>query len=157
MPRVREEETLGWPELPRRTESAAEGKAREGARALIALWMHATRVRRRAEATLRRHGLSFPLWWVLYVTDELIRETSDAVSQRAVSRQTKLGKATVSYLMGILAERSLVDRGPEFGGTSYRIWLTPEGQSLLEQSSQAIELTARSDDLGLMRPPTPPK
>ncbi len=143
MSRIREE-ALGWPEVPRRVESAAEARAREGARALLALWMHATLVRRRAEATLRAHGLSFPLWWVLYVADELIHETSDAVSQRAVSRQTKLDKATVSYLMGVLAERSLVDRGPEFGGTSYRIWLTEKGKSLLEQSSQAVELAARS-------------
>jgi len=139
---VREEEAA-WPELPPRPESPEEAERREGARALIDLWMLASRIRQRAEATLRAYDLSFPLWWVLYTTEQLIRETSDAVSQRAVSRRTQLDKATVSYLMGVLAARSLVDRGPEFGGTSYRIWLTTKGETLLAQASQAIELAAR--------------
>ena len=142
MSRSRAEEAIDWPELPVREESAAEAEARKGARTLIALWMRATEARQRAEAVLRAFHLSFPLWWVLYVTDQLIRETSDAVSQRAVSLHTKVDKATVSYLMGVLAERSLVDRGPEFGGNSYRIWLTKEGEVLLAQSSLAIELAA---------------
>ena len=144
MPRAPRTEDFDWPEPPPYRESAEEAKARAGTRALIALWMQATRARQQAEATLRAHGLSFPLWWVLYVTEELIRETSDAVSQRAVSRRTELDKATVSYLMGELARRSLVDRGPEFGGTSYRIWVTKEGEALLAQSSLAIELAVRT-------------
>jgi DNA-binding MarR family transcriptional regulator len=145
MSRVRKEEKFSWPEAPRRAESAEDAKARQGARALIALWLRATQARQRAEATLRAFDLSFPLWWVLYATDELIHEVSDAVSQRAVARHTQLDKATVSYLMGILAERSLVDRGPEFGGTSYRIWLTKKGEALLARASQAIEFAARKD------------
>jgi DNA-binding MarR family transcriptional regulator len=140
--RVRKED-FDWPELPPYVESAEQAKAREGARALIALWTHATRVRQRADAALRAYGLSFPLWWVLYVTDELIVESSDAVSQRAVACRTQLDKATISYLMAKLARRNLVDRGPEFGGTSYRIWLTKAGEALLAQSSHAIELAAR--------------
>jgi len=118
--------------------------------------MLATRIRQRAEATLRAYDLSFPLWWVLYTTEQLIRETSDAVSQRAVSHRTQLDKATISYLMGVLAERSLVDRGPEFGGTSYRIWLTTKGETLLAQSSQAIELAARGE-FPLWGLPLPPE
>lgn len=69
------------------------------------------------------------------MTDELIRETSDAVSQRAVRIRTQLDKATVSYLMGVLATRDLVDRGPEFDGPSYRIWLTESGRDLLARAS----------------------
>ena len=132
-------EEFRWSPPPRPMETASDLKARESARALIVLWLNATRARHRAERALRRHDLSFPLWWVLYVTDELIRESSDAVSQRAVSRRTELDKATVSYLMGVLARRSLVDRGPEFGGTSYRIWLTASGETLLEQATRALE------------------
>ena len=147
MSQVRKEEAFGWPEMPRRVESATEAKSREGARRLIALWTHATRVRQRADATLRAYDLSFPLWWVLYVTDELIRETSDAVSQRAVANRTNLDKSSVSYLMGVLAERSLVDRGPEFGGNSYRIWLTQKGQTLLLQASLAIETAVSKEGL----------
>ena len=145
MSRIRKPE-YDWPVLPRRLESSEEAKARAGARALIALWMEATRARQRTERTLSPYGLSFPLWWVLYATDELIRETSDAVGQRAVSCRTGLDKATVSYLMGVLAERSLVDRGPQFGGTSYRIWLTKKGETLLAQASRAVELAAQHDD-----------
>lgn len=145
MSRVRKDEALDWPATPRYVETEAEAKERESARALIALWMHANRVRQRAEAVLRAYDLSFPLWWVLYATEQLIRETSDAISQRAVSRHTNLDKATVSYLMGVLAKRSLVDRGPEFGGTSYRIWLTEKGEILLAQSSQAMDLAIRFD------------
>jgi len=139
-----EDDAFDWPGEPRHVETAAEMRAREGARALIELWMRANQLRQRAEAMLRAHSLSFPLWWVLYVTDELIRETSDAVSQRDVSRRTRIDKATVSYLMGVLAERGLVDRGPEFGGTSYRIWLTQEGETLLAQSSRSIELAVQA-------------
>jgi DNA-binding MarR family transcriptional regulator len=145
MARVREENGFDWVQIPRCMPSAEDVKAREGARALIELWMLATAARKRAEAALRAHGLSFPLWWVLYVTDELIRKTSDAVSQRAIARRTKLDKATVSYLMGVLAERSLVDRGPEFGGPSYRIWLTKKGENLLAQASRSIETSASED------------
>jgi len=145
MSQVRKEEAYDWPIPPRRVETADEAKARAGARALISLWMRANGNRRRAETALRAHGLSFPLWWVLYTTDELIRETSDAVSQRAVSHRTQMDKSTVSYLMGVLAERNLVDRGPEFGGTSYRIWLSEKGEALIAESSQAIELAMSGD------------
>jgi len=139
MSRRREEEAFSQLEAPRYEETAAEMSARAGARVLIDLWMRANRARRQAEVALRAHKLSFPLWWVLYVTGELIRETSDAVSQRAVSRRTQLDKSTVSYLMGVLAERHLVDRGPEFGGSSYRIWLSKKGEILLEESFRALE------------------
>ncbi|HEX7454097.1 MAG TPA: hypothetical protein VF294_17510 [Polyangiaceae bacterium] len=85
--------------------------------------------------------MSFSLWWVLYTTDQLIRELDDdhAISQQAVSLRTKLDKSTVSYLMGILAERALVDRGPDAFDRSYRIILTQKGRQLLAQSWRAIE------------------
>lgn len=154
MKRRREEETAEWADHWVRVESASEATAREGTRSLIALWMRATRARQRAEATLRAHDLSFPLWWVLYVTDELIRETSDAVSQQAVCLRTRLDKATISYLMGSLATRALVDRGPEFGGPSYRIWLTKQGETVLARSSAALELVAPANDWADATPET---
>jgi DNA-binding MarR family transcriptional regulator len=97
--------------------------------------------RRVAEAELRAHDVSFALWWVLYTTDQLIRELEDddAISQQAVSLRTELDKSTVSYLMGILADRALVDRGPDAFDRSYRIGLTSKGERLLAQSWSAIE------------------
>ena len=103
--------------------------------------MNAMRVRRAVEAELRVHDLSFPLWWVLHTTHRLIHALDDdhAVSQRAVSQRTELDKGTMSYLMGVLAERGLVDRGPDPFDRSYRIGLTRKGQRLLGQSWPVIE------------------
>jgi hypothetical protein len=83
------------------------------ANALIRTWIRAMNFRRVAEAELRAHDTSFALWWVLYTTDQLIGELDDdhAISQQAVSLRTELDKSTVSYLMGVLADRALVDRG----------------------------------------------
>ncbi|HEY1535721.1 MAG TPA: hypothetical protein VGF76_16990 [Polyangiaceae bacterium] len=97
--------------------------------------------RRLAEAELGAHDISFALWWVLYTTDQLIRELEDdhAISQQAVSLRTELEKSTVSYLMGVLADRALVDRGPDAFDRSYRVGLTSKGERLLAQSWSAIE------------------
>ena len=109
--------------------------------ALIRTWTRALSFRRAAEAELRAHDTSFALWWVLHTTDQLIRELDDdhAVSQQAVCLRTELGKSTVSNLMGVLADRDLVDRGPDAFDRSYRIILTQKGQQLLAQSWSAIE------------------
>jgi len=109
--------------------------------ALIRIWIKAMSFRRLAEAELRALDTSFALWWVLYTTDQLIGELDDdhAISQQAVCLRTELDKSTVSYLMGILADRALVDRGPDAFDRSYRIILTKKGQQLLAQSRSAIE------------------
>ena len=105
----------------------------------IQLWMQANRARRELERELQRHDLSFSLWWVLYATHRLIVDTGDAVSQRDVSLRTELDKATISYLMGVLSERGLVDRAPAFGWLSYRIWVTSKGEALLLRVRESIE------------------
>ena len=109
--------------------------------ALIQTWIRANNFRRFAEAELRANDVSFSLWWVLYTTDQLIRELDDdhAISQQAVCLRTALGKSTVSYLMAVLADRALVDRGPDAFDRSYRIILTQKGRQLLAQSWSAIE------------------
>jgi len=108
---------------------------------LIRIWMNAMRVRRVIEAELRVHDLAFALCWVLHTTHRLIHALDDdhAVSQRAVSQRTELDKSTMSYLMGVLAERGLVDRGQDPFDRSYRIALTRRGQRLLGQSWIVIE------------------
>jgi DNA-binding MarR family transcriptional regulator len=117
------------------------GQQELAADTLIRTWTKAMHFRRLAEAELRAHNISFALWWVLYTTDQLIRELDDdhAISQQAVSWRTGLDKSTVSYLMGVLADRALVDRGPDAFDRSYRIILTQEGRQLLAQSWSAIE------------------
>jgi DNA-binding MarR family transcriptional regulator len=109
--------------------------------ALIRTWIKAMSFRRVAEVELRAHDVSFALWWVLYTTDQLISELDDdhAISQQAVSLRTELDKSSVSYLMGVLADRALVDRGPDPFDRSYRIILTQKGRQLLAQSWSAIE------------------
>jgi len=117
---------------------------------LIRTWIRATNLRRVAEAELRAHDVSFALWWVLYTTDQLIRELDDdhAISQQAVSWRTELDKSTVSYLMSVLADRALVDRGPDAFDRSYRIILTQKGRHLLAQSWIAIERAVRLASTG---------
>ncbi|HEX3853843.1 MAG TPA: hypothetical protein VHW01_22925 [Polyangiaceae bacterium] len=97
--------------------------------------------RRLAETELRAHDTSFALWWVLYTTDQLVRELDGdhAISQQAVCLRTELDKSTVSYLMGVLADRALVDRGLDPFDRSYRIILTRKGRQLLAQAWIAIE------------------
>ncbi len=110
----------------------------DAADAVIALMMQAGRVRRAVEAELRPHGISFALWWVLYVTHRLQREAADAVPQHAIVLATELGKGTVSYLMGILGDRQLVDRGPDGLAWAYRIIVTRAGAALLSETCAAL-------------------
>ncbi|MEO8905100.1 MAG: MarR family transcriptional regulator [Polyangiaceae bacterium] len=106
--------------------------------AVIDIVMRAARVRRAVEADLRPHGISFALWWVLYVTDWLSRQAQDAVSQQEIVLATELDKSTVSYLMRVLSDRGLVDRGPDGRSWAWRIWPTDKGTRLLAASSIAL-------------------
>ena len=110
----------------------------------IALYMRAARFRRACTRKLRRFGLSFPLWWVLMVTDRLVRETNDAVSQLDVCRRTQLDKSSVSYLMGRLSELALVDRGPDEWCLAWRIFVTTKGKQLLGEVRAAMGEVARA-------------
>jgi DNA-binding MarR family transcriptional regulator len=105
---------------------------------MLETWVHAARLRRAVEVALRRSGLSFALWWTLYTTDQLIREVGDAVSQQSVARRMDLDKSSVSYLMTTLANRGLVDRGPDAFSWMYRIWLSDKGSALLAASTIAV-------------------
>jgi DNA-binding MarR family transcriptional regulator len=85
-----------------------------------------------ARKALGGHGCFFE-WLLLETLHELIRETSDAVSQSQLVERTGLTKTVVSYWMFSMQERGLVDRGPALDGRSYRIWISRDGeQTLLE-------------------------
>ncbi len=77
---------------------------------VIEMFIEATRVRRALETELHLHGISFALWWVLYVTD----------------------------LMGVLSERALVDRGPDGLDRGYRILTTSKGRTLIAATEAAL-------------------
>jgi DNA-binding MarR family transcriptional regulator len=98
--------------------------------AALRIYQRGARFRRGCEAELRGFGISFPLWWVLAVTDRVIRETDAEVSQRAVCRRVELSKSTVSYLMRSLRERRLIEREPD-EWLADCILLTERGEGLL--------------------------
>lgn len=105
--------------------------AEEAADSAIDSWIRAVRFRRDLERALRPHGLTFALWRVLHIADRMIRTLGDAVTQNDVARRADLHPSTVSYLMGTLAERALVDRAPDYFGTAWRVYLTSDGKALL--------------------------
>jgi len=107
-------------------------------RAVIEILMQAARVRRAVEAELRQHRISFALWWVLYVTDSLVRDSQDAVSQQAIALATELSRSTVSYLMSALSARALVSRGPDGLDYGYRIFTTAQGRAMVEATQSAL-------------------
>lgn len=105
-------------------------------------YLAAWRWRRAVEAELRSLGLTFTQWLVLEATDELVRETRDAVSQTSVALRTELDHGTTSLVMKALAARSLVDRGPDMAGPAYRIIVTQAGRRLVRRVAERIENVA---------------
>jgi len=99
--------------------------------AAMGVWRCAREFQRRAKRLTLARGISFPRWQLLDVTQRLIRQKGDAVSQREVARGAQLGESTVSELMGPLMWDGFVDIGPDAWGVSYRIWMTEHGEQLV--------------------------
>ena len=99
--------------------------------AAMVLWRSARRFQRRAERIARLRGISFAAWQVLEVTERLIRETGDAVSQREVAQRAGVAKSSVSELMRGLELGGFVDGRPDGWGMCVRIWLTKSGERLV--------------------------
>jgi DNA-binding MarR family transcriptional regulator len=104
----------------------------------LAAW----RWRRAVEAELRGLGLTFTPWLVLAATDALIRESKDAVNQNAVAARTELDRTTVSQVMVALERLGHVDRGPDFIGPGYRIWITSSGRKALTLAKAGVVAAA---------------
>jgi DNA-binding MarR family transcriptional regulator len=116
---------------PSKTEkSVALGKA---------MWLAAMRWRRVVDRELTNIDMTFTQYLVLDATDELIRETDDAVSQNAVAARIELDKMTVSQVMRTLDERGLVDRGPSLGSSAYRILLTSRGRTAIASARACVK------------------
>lgn len=73
--------------------------------------------------------MTFTQWLVLDAARRLISESGDALSQVTIAEHIDLDQVTVSRVMANLSRRGLVSREPGFGSPTYRIWLTPEGES----------------------------
>ena len=88
--------------------------------------------------------MSFAEWHVLEVTDRLIREKDEPVSQLEVSRRTELSKSSVSELIHALRRHGLVDVGPDQWGVSDRILIAQKGEQLLVALRQELGEVARA-------------
>ena len=99
--------------------------------AAMTIWRCARQFQRRANQVARAQGISFARWQLLDVTERLIRQKGDAVSQLEVASGALVAKSTVSELMGPLMWDGLVDIGPDASGVSYRIWMTRAGERLV--------------------------
>jgi DNA-binding MarR family transcriptional regulator len=106
-------------------------------------YFEAWRWRREVEAELRSLALTLTQWLVLEATDELIRESGDAVNQNAVAARTELDRMTISQVMRGLAERSLVERGSDSTGRAYRVVVTRQGRGLLKRAQPRVEAATR--------------
>jgi DNA-binding MarR family transcriptional regulator len=120
---------------------------RMAARDVVALaredYLKAWRWRREVEKALKAAELTLTQWLVLDATSALSAETDDAVSQADVAERTELDKMTVSQVMKTLAERSLVERGPDSTRHAYRIVLAPRGEQTLRRANRAADAATR--------------
>jgi hypothetical protein len=72
------------------------------------------------ERALAGSGLTFTQWLVLEALDELIAERDEAAMQFEVAVRVGLDQDTISLVVRTLADRALVDRGPDFTGKAWR-------------------------------------
>ena len=99
--------------------------------AAMVVWRCARQFQRQATRLTKLHGISFARWQLLDVTERLIRQKGDAVSQLEVARGAQVATSTVSEMMGPLMWDGFVDIGPDAWGVSYRIWLTEKGERMV--------------------------
>lgn len=101
------------------------------------------RWRRTVESELTQLRLTFTQWLVLDATNQLVRETGDAVSQVMVAARLELDQMTVSQVMRTLSRTGLVDRGISAGRPAYRIIVTARGQKLAADGRARVEAASR--------------
>lgn len=110
----------------------------------VELWHLAQHWCCRVNAELEPLGLTLAHWRVLDGTRRLIAGSGDAVSQTAVALHTQMDRMAMSRAMSTLAQRGLVDRGPDLISAAYRIWLTPRGERAREQAGVLVEAASRA-------------
>lgn len=130
---------------PRLTASGAQkdGKQRDS-RALAKAkqaWFASMRWRREVEREL---NMTFTQWLVLDVADDLIRETSDAISQNDIASRLELDKMTISTVARNLEKLGWFSRQPAFGRPAIRIVLTEKGEQALAEARSHAETAAHA-------------
>jgi len=103
----------------------------------IERWLAAQRWRRRVERVLA--PLTLTQWLVLDALARMIRESGDAVSQMQVARRLEMNKTCVCQAMQRLDAMGLVDRGPEFESSAYRVYLTEAGENAVRQARLRVD------------------
>ena len=107
-----------------------------------AQWVRAMRWQRTVTGAVARVGLRFTEWLVLVTTLELIRANQDAVCQSDVCRALGLTRVRVSVAMCALAEKGLVDRGPDVDGWMWRVFVTKQGETRIAEARAGIVAAA---------------
>lgn len=102
-------------------------------------WCRAVRWRRALTPGLAKIGLTFGRWSVLKVAADLVEATGDAVNQATVARRLSLDRGSTCKFMHELAERGLVDIGPDMERHEDRIFVTESGRSILQRAADHVE------------------
>ena len=123
-------------------ESASLGRA-------VELWRAAQRWRRRIDRALAPFELTLTQWLVLRSTAVLVDESDDATSQTAVAARAQIDPMSVSRVMQGLEVRGLVDRGPEFSGPAYRVFVTASGKRVLATATKRVLEACRDASVGI--------
>ncbi|MEO8177394.1 MAG: MarR family transcriptional regulator [Deltaproteobacteria bacterium] len=137
---MKESESTEAPELSRELDEHSVGDEE------LQRWLAARRWQRRMARALAPLKLTLAQWLVLNTLARLIRESNDAVSQILVGRHLEMDKATLCTLMQKLDRRGLVDRAPEFGGSAYRIYLSPAGRTAARQGRLRVDAIDTRED-----------
>jgi DNA-binding MarR family transcriptional regulator len=95
-------------------------------------WTQAAAFRRRVNRALKKHGLTLSGWRMLHAAARLVEEAGDMVSQLDISRRARIDQNTVSVLTFRLADKGWLSWGPDCYDFGYRIFVTEEGQALLD-------------------------
>ncbi len=104
----------------------------------LSKWSQIWRLRRHANRDLKTLGTSFPQWRVLYLAEQLVRETPEGVSEQAVAERADMDVSTVSRVLQRLEKKGLVDRGMEECDFTYRVLVTDAGHRLLTDTQSRL-------------------
>ena len=110
-----------------------------------ARWRSVMRWRRAVQRVLAPFHMTFTQWLVLDTTVQLIEEKGDAVSQNEVAARLEMSKMTVSHAMTTLANKGLVDRGPDMHMPAWRIFVFEAGKNMLRSVGPGIDAVSRLD------------
>jgi MarR family transcriptional regulator, organic hydroperoxide resistance regulator len=122
---------------------APSGKEMKATAAAKTAWFAAMRWRAAVESELAAVDATFTQWLVLDATDELERETGDAITQNAIAARTQLDKMTVSLVARKLEQRGWLDRAPASGRPALRVLVTTQGRRAVADARTRVEAATK--------------